>query len=134
LVSLLAPTVPRHPWVDFTNMCLPAAITLADPQSAKRQSSRQCLFALWGSALLKATHKTLGKSTTSLRYWTMVSIVHKLSWGERCTKSLACNWSKETISSDRNKLSHFYSKLVKSQNDNQISFFFFADDSLSQKI
>jgi len=35
----------------------------ADPKSAKRQSSHQCLFALLGSAGVKAAGKTLVKST-----------------------------------------------------------------------
>jgi len=39
----------------------------ADPQSEKRQSSCQCLFVLWGSALVKASSKVLVKLTSGLQ-------------------------------------------------------------------
>jgi len=40
---------------------LRVAFTRKDPQSDKRQSSNQFLFSLWGSACIKAAHKTLVK-------------------------------------------------------------------------
>jgi hypothetical protein len=43
------------PRVDFTNM-LKSSFTHADPKSAKRQSSHQCL-ALLGSVHAKVVHK-----------------------------------------------------------------------------
>jgi hypothetical protein len=51
-----------HTRVNFTNI-LPAAFGCADPKSAKRLSSHQCLFALLGSAHAKAARKTLVKLT-----------------------------------------------------------------------
>jgi len=44
--------------------CLRAAFMLADPKSAKRQSSHQCLFALLVSVRVKAVHKMLVILTT----------------------------------------------------------------------
>ncbi len=41
--------------------CLCAAFTLADPKSAKRQSSHQCLFSLLGTEGTKAASKAVGK-------------------------------------------------------------------------
>jgi len=43
--------------------CLRTTFTFADTKSAKIQSSHQCLFALLGSARVKAPRKTLVKST-----------------------------------------------------------------------
>ncbi len=43
--------------------CLCTAFTSTDPQSAKRQSSHQCHFALLGSAHVKSARKMLVKST-----------------------------------------------------------------------
>jgi len=48
--------------LDFTN-ALYAALMHTDPKSAKRQSSHQCLFALLGSASVKAAHKLMMKLT-----------------------------------------------------------------------
>jgi len=47
--------------------CLHTAYMRKDHKSAKIQSSHQCLFALWGSALTKAACKMLVKSTTGCR-------------------------------------------------------------------
>jgi len=43
--------------------CFCVAFTHADPKSAKRQSSYQCLFALLGSASTKVAHKMLVELT-----------------------------------------------------------------------
>jgi len=51
-----------NPGVDFTNM-FHTVFTWADPNSAKRQSSCQCLFLLCRAACIKAVTKTLIKST-----------------------------------------------------------------------
>jgi len=40
----------------------------ADPKSAKRLSSHWCLFALLGSTLPKAAHKTLVKLATGVNF------------------------------------------------------------------
>jgi hypothetical protein len=45
-------------WVDFTNMFI---LMSKDPICANIQSSDQCLFALFGSAIVKAVCKTLVK-------------------------------------------------------------------------
>jgi hypothetical protein len=42
--------------VDFTK-----PFTFADPKSAKRHSSHQCLFVLLGPAYVKAVHKHFGE-------------------------------------------------------------------------
>ncbi len=47
-------------WVNF-NIILPAAFTLVDPKSAKRDLWHDCLFALLGSAFVKAVHKNVGE-------------------------------------------------------------------------
>jgi len=47
--------------VNFINI-LRAAFMLADPKSAKRQSSHQCLLPLLGALRVKAEHKMLVKS------------------------------------------------------------------------
>jgi len=49
-------------WINFTNV-LRAAFLGADPKSAKRLTSHQCLFVLLGSSSIKAARKTLVKST-----------------------------------------------------------------------
>jgi len=55
----------------------------ADPISAKRQSSYQCLFALVGSACLKAACKMLVKSTRGVIFinilWAVFATVD-LQW------------------------------------------------------
>jgi len=48
------------PGVDLANISQ-TAFTCADPKSTKKQSSHQCLFALLGSAHVKAARKTLVK-------------------------------------------------------------------------
>jgi len=48
--------------VNFTNI-LCAAFTSLDPKCAKRQSSHQCLFALFGPKHVKAAYKMLVKLT-----------------------------------------------------------------------
>jgi len=55
-------TTSRTWGVNFINV-LRAAFILADPKSAKRQSSCQSFFALMGSAPVKATRRTLMKLT-----------------------------------------------------------------------
>ncbi len=44
-------------------ICLCTEFTRANPQSAKRQSSNQCLFRLLGSSRTKAAHKMFVKLT-----------------------------------------------------------------------
>jgi len=53
------------PGVNLISILLEAFIC-ADPKSAKRQSSCQCLFALWGFSSVIATRKMLVKLTPGL--------------------------------------------------------------------
>ncbi len=46
-------TANRHPEINFTNI-LSAAFTHADPKTAKDNDDQTCLFALLGSAHVKA--------------------------------------------------------------------------------
>jgi len=49
-----------------------AAFMCADPKSVKRQSSHQCLFAILGSAQVKAAHKTLVKLNPGVNIWNFI--------------------------------------------------------------
>ena len=63
-LSFVPITIQMRSEVNFTNV-LQAAFTQEDPKSAKRQSSRQCLFVLLGSLRAKAACKMLVKSNQS---------------------------------------------------------------------
>jgi hypothetical protein len=63
--------------VNFTSI-LQAVFTGEGPKSQKRQSSHQCVFALLGSARIKAARKTLVKSTPD-HCWSTILISQKFN-------------------------------------------------------
>jgi len=50
----------KTPWVNFTNI-LSATFAGANPKSAKRHGWLDCLFALFGSSLVKGACKYVGE-------------------------------------------------------------------------
>ncbi len=79
--------------------CLRLPYTLADPKSAKRQSSCQCLFALLRSASIKATHIMLVKLTPALVFVAVLAAHLSSTPSSIGRTQLRCGWSR--LSSSR---------------------------------